>query len=92
MEIACEIFSNLSSEDLREFALCNRALNEITTPFIYKRSVLRTLETLFMWSEDLPKDYAANVFLDPEKNKDADKKFKDFFAKVVRQSLHSLYP
>lgn len=41
-----------------------------------------------MWSEELPKDYAANVFLDPEKNKDADKKINDFLATVVSLPLH----
>lgn len=85
VEIICEIFSNLSSKDLKNAALCNRSLNEITTPILYKRSTLSTLKTLFMctWSEDIPKDYAANVFLDPEKNKDVDTKLDDFLAKVV---------
>lgn len=85
VEIICEIFSNFSSKDLKNAALCNRSLNEITTPILYKRSTLSTLKTLFMctWSEDIPKDYAANVFLDPEKNKDVDTKLNDFLAKVV---------
>lgn len=82
-EIICEIFSNLSNEDLKNAALCNRSMNEIATPIVYKRSTLSTLKTLFMWSEDIPKDYAANVFLDPKKNKDVDQKLIDFLAKVV---------
>lgn len=88
MEIVYKIFSNLSIGHLKNVALCNRALNEIATPIIYKQLTLGTPKTLFMWSEELPKDYAANVFLDPEKNTDADKKINDFLAKVVRQPLH----
>lgn len=85
VEIICEICGNLSNEDLKKVVLCNRALNEVATPIMYKRSKLSTLKALFMWSEEgFPKDYAANVFLDPEKNKDADKKFNDFLAKLVR--------
>lgn len=91
MEIIYEIISNLSKEDLRNISLCNRALNEIIAPILYKRSKLSTLK-LFVWSEDqdLPKDYAANVFLDPGKNKKADKRFSDFFAKLVRYTLFNL--
>lgn len=78
----------MSIGNLKNIALCNRALNDIATPIIYKRSTLSTLKALFMWSEELPKDYAANVFLDPEKNKDADKKINDFLATVVSLPLH----
>lgn len=70
---------------LKNLALSNRALNEIATPILYKRSKLNTLKPLFIWSEEgLPKNYAANVFLDPEKNKEVDKKFTDFIATLVR--------
>lgn len=82
-EIICETFSNLSNEDLKNAALCNQSMNEITTPIVYKRSTLSTPKPLFMWSKDIPEDYAANVFLDPEGNKDVDQKLIDFLAKVV---------
>lgn len=109
MEIICEIFSILSNKDLKNAALCDRSLNEIATPILYKRSTLSTLKALhvFMgtWSEDIPEDYAANVFLDPEKNKDVDTRLKDFLARVVSlfdifvvfiismiRYIHVLYP